>query len=193
VEGAHHTFKHLLQTRKGDLARVASRILFKRQTDESTAAMAREGIRTLSGTISQRPLRQADVSHPQPFTVRDLFAKLIHLVSHHALQAILAQLVTAERPGELSPCSRYHERVLGLPCAHVLRAAIIERRSFSLGDVAAYWVLRAADAQPIIALPLVRDPAVQIPRRRALPVGSSTRRDPSHFETGTASARRQPR
>ena len=200
VEGAHHTLKAMLRSRKGDLTRVTEHMqaLFRRQADEAVTERANQTIRAPSTITSQRVLAGATDTHPQPFTVRVLFKNLVYEISHWALGTIVDQLTLVERPVELPACSGYHRQVLGMPCAHELRTHVQERRPLELAGVIDQWHLqrpappltRLAPSLPPAIGKVVLDPNMAHARGRPPATGHSTRRDPSHFEMGQQQERR---
>ena len=198
VEGAHAALKRMLSNRTGDLLRVGHRFLdfLLLQFQELEKERATQTTRLLHATSSQRVLRVADPNHPsvtwrKDFTVRDFFSLVVYKLSHYALVKISAQLSISERPGAMQSCTKYYERVLGLPCAHVLKELIRNRQPLTLEHVNKQWhLVRQVPARTL--LPplageggLVRDPTIE--RGRGRPRGgktdnNSTRRDPSAFE-----------
>src|SRR5690606_21458304 len=96
------------------------------------------------------------------------------------------------------PCTGYYARVMGLPCAHVLHARIGSRMPLTKADVIDRWLL-VAPTPPLPPLPpplhiaprLLLDPHVVQTRGRPPATGSSTRRDPSHFENAPPTASRR--
>ena len=183
VEGAHFTLKSLLKTRKNTLLFVAQAIrdIFVRQGGETSRLLARAATTTLPATTSSRVLAGADDAHARPFTVSSLFEQVVRKITIHALRLILEQLRIATGPGALQACTGFHERVLGVPCAHKLSQCIDRRRPLSATDVHVQWHVAARPAE------LIRDPHVVRSRGRPTPQGNSTRADPRH-DAGAAPA-----
>ena len=175
VEGAHFTLKALLRTRVNTLGAVTDAILevFSRQAQQVAADLARDGLTVIPGTTSHTVLAEADDNFPKDFHTCDLFASLVRRVSRHGLKLIVDRLQMAHRPGDMPDCTGYHQRVLGVPCAHDIRAAIQQRRPLPLSSVSPQWHVKAAAN-------VVRDPHVVQPRGRPPTRGRSTRADPRH-------------
>jgi hypothetical protein len=108
-------------------------------------------------------------------TISAFFGVLGTRVCHYAINAILAQLQLATGEDELQPCTGYHRRVLGLPCAHDLVRKMDTATPLHLADVNVQWHI----------VPVAcgyGDPRIIVPRRGPTPTGTSTRREPSQFE-----------
>ena len=174
VEGAHFTLKSLLRTRLNTLGVVVDATLevFSRQAQQVAADLARDGMTALPATTSHTVLADADDDVPA-FRTRDLFAALVRRVSRHGLLLVVDRLQAAQRPGDLAACTGYHQRVLGVPCAHEIRAAIQQRRPLPLASVSPQWHVE-------VAANVVRDPHIVQPRGRPPVRGHSTRADPRH-------------
>jgi hypothetical protein len=148
VEGAHHTFKSMIQTRKCTIDTVGQSLLalFRRQAHETRTAIASEGIRTIALATSVRKLKEDDAA---VFRVAELFQNLIYKVAHHVLLELLEQLRRLERAEELPPCTGYHGTVKGMPCAHAIAQCIATGQPLQLRDVAARWHLRPQALLPV--------------------------------------------
>lgn len=186
AEGAHFTVKTLLRTRVNTLGVVTDAVLevYNRQAQQIAADLARDGIGTLPATTSHTILSEPEDDNDLPvFRTCDLFAALVRRVSKHGLKLIVDRLQAARRPGDLPPCTGYHQRVLGVPCAHDIRDAIRLRRPLPLSSVKSQWHVQAATN-------VVRDPHIVVARGRPAARGRSTQADPRHDAPGPAAASR---
>ena len=110
-------------------------------------------------------------------------------VSTHALTKVQDQVEKARKTKDLPPCTGHHQHVLGLPCSHVIARLIANRKPLTLAHIDARWCLTPSAPGAVRPLPeqqapehVIRDPHAVRARGRPASTGTSTRRDPSHFE-----------
>jgi len=148
VEGSHKTIKGNLQVSTGDLKTVYNKItmMLLGQYSEHDAAVDSDRSRT-------------------PHAIKGPFyEQLLSRISHYALGRLWNQQYRLKQPKQLPHCTELFTKSMGLPCAHIMQQKLYEGITLTLEDIHSHWHLHTQ--APLIALPLVLEPAVTVPKGR---------------------------
>lgn len=81
-----------------------------------------------------------------------LFSHLRYNISLKGLKLIQEQLQVARSGSPRDPCTKTFSRQYGLPCAHMLEEAVLEKEELTLADVDPHWHLHRDEVYAIHAL-----------------------------------------
>ena len=149
VEGSHKTLKGNLQVSTGDLRMVYNKIdamLINQHSEHNTI-------------IGANKLQTPHISKG-PF-----YAPLLSYISHYALGCLSDQCHLLSQSEELSQCTGSFTKSMGLPCAHKMHERIANNGVLQLDDIHPHWHILPI-VSPVIANPLVLEPAIIVGRGR---------------------------
>lgn len=119
-----------------------------------------------------------------------IFELVLRSITHHALKGTLEEYKMSLHPEQLRPCSGYHERALGLPCAHTILRILQTKTQLNVNSFHVHW-RKISDRDPDIHGVLH---PFRVERRRGRPAKPATtapgppthqrksKRSPSAFE-----------
>jgi hypothetical protein len=184
IEGCHATLKAYLQRGHGDLRGVFNKLKLFWAAQHAT----------IQSTLAQQQLR------PKHSTNIPLFAAVLKHVHGYALQKVLQEHAKLPAKGPPSPeCQCLIQQSIGLPCYHKIWQRKVESGVIQLEDIHPHWYFSRPEPStyPWISHPLpVLNPLPIQGRGRprgalggvARVAPTSTRREPSSFETPSSSA-----
>ena len=172
VEGGHRVLKAALKASTGDLLTVVDGIekILNRQYESYTHLLA-----TAKMKIHMK-------------LPRDLMRELINKVSPYALLKIYDQYLLVRlakkypKEHELKPCQRIFATTMGLPCAHMIVAALeTEEKKLLLEDVHPHWRFKKPESSLLTPTrDFVSDPPPALPSNSS-PVPSELASSSSSF------------
>lgn len=130
--------------------------------------------------------QQSRISHDINLPI---FSALVGKVSTYALHKMANELARSRKSDFPRICTGTFTRTMGMPCGHLLHQRAESRLLINLNEVHRHWYFSPQDSQSS-ETPVLNPIPVETGRGRPRNV-TSTRRNPSEFETIAARVRRQ--
>ena len=129
-----------------------------------------------------------------PHTINTpIFAILIGEISTYALHKLADELARSRKSDFNRTCTGTFTRIMGLPCAHTLSQRAQSNKPLQLHDIHRHWFFSPRTVEHLTSPlldPRLLNPLPIQPRGRPQQI-TSTRRNPSEFETVASRVRRR--